>query len=159
MSVPIQNLRSGTANKRPDPSNLANGQIAINYNEGDPAVYFKGNSGALVKVSPTFVGSTAPNASPASGGVSGNSVGETWLDTSTTPPTFKIFDGTSFVLAGGAGGGATGGGSDEGVIEFDKVVTTDYTISSSKNALSVGDLTVNNSVTLTVPNTSKLIVL
>lgn len=159
MTAPkIQNLRSGTADKRPDPSNLANGQIAINYNEGDPAVYFKGDTGGLVKVAPTYVGSTAPNATP--GGFSGNSLGETWLDTSITPPIFKVFDGTTFVEAGGAGGGgATGAGGDEIVIEFDKVVNTSYTITSNKNSLSVGPLEIATGVTLTVPADSNLVVL
>ena len=80
MTVPIQNLRSGAPDKRPDPSNLANGQIAIQYNDSDPAVFFKGSSGALIKVAPTFVGPNAPNSTPGNGGFAGNSVGETWLD-------------------------------------------------------------------------------
>ena len=160
MTVPIQNLRSGTADKRPDPSNLANGQIAIQYNESDPAVFFKGASGALIKVAPTFVGPNAPNSTPGAGGFAGNSVGETWLDTSVTPPLFKVFDGTSFILAGGAGGGgATGGQGDEVVIEFDRVVNNDYTITSNKNALTVGPIEIANGVTLTVPADSTLLVL
>ena len=65
MGLPIQNLRSGTAAKRPSPGNLVDGQIAINYHEGDPGIFIKGNAGALIKVSPTYVGSTAPNVSPA----------------------------------------------------------------------------------------------
>jgi len=101
MPLNYQNLRSGTANKRPNPAALADGQIAVQFNETDPAIYFKGNSGALIKVAPTYVGTTAPNASPASGGQSGNSAGETWLDTSTTPPTLKIYDGSNFVASYG----------------------------------------------------------
>jgi hypothetical protein len=97
MGLPIQNLRSGTAAKRPDPSNLADGQIAINYHEDDPGIFIKGNTGALIKVSPTYVGSTAPNVSPATGGETGTSKGETWLDTSTTPASLKIFDGSNFI--------------------------------------------------------------
>lgn len=97
MVLPIQNLRSGTANKRPQPSSLSDGQIAINYNETDPGIYIKGNSGALIKVSPTYVGTSAPNGSPATGGNAGNAKGETWFDTSTTPPSLKIFDGSNFI--------------------------------------------------------------
>lgn len=95
--VPIQNLRSGIADKRPVASGLAFGQIAVNYNEGDPAVYLRGHSNALVKVSPVFVGSGAPNVTPASGGSSGNSKGEQWLDISASPPTPKVWDGSAFV--------------------------------------------------------------
>ena len=156
MTVPIQNLRSGTLDKRPDPANLANGQIAINYNEGDPAIYFKGDSGALIKVSPTYVGSTAPNASPATGGSSGNSTGETWFDTTTD--TLKIYNGTQFVDVSG-GGGATGGGNDAVVLEYDQTVTTSYAISANKNAMTLGPLTIANGVTLEIPATSKLVIL
>lgn len=96
MPLPIQNLRSGTANKRPLASGLADGQIAINYNEVDPGIYLRGSSNALIKVSPTYVGSTAPNASPATGGATGNTKGETWLDTSTTPAVLKVWDGSNW---------------------------------------------------------------
>ena len=96
MAVPIQNLRSGTATKRPVASGLAFGQIAVNYNEGDPAVYLRVHSNALVKVSPVFVGSGAPNATPASGGASGNALGETWLDNALATYAFKVWDGDSW---------------------------------------------------------------
>jgi hypothetical protein len=97
MAVPIQNLRSGTATKRPVASGLAFGQVAVNYNEADPAVYLRGDANALIKVSPVFVGTGAPNATPASGGSAGNSKGEQWLDTASSPPTPKVWDGSAFV--------------------------------------------------------------
>lgn len=105
MTVPIQNLRSGTASKRPVATGLTVGQIAVNYNEEDPAIYLRGNADALVKVAPVYVGSGAPNAVPASGGASGNTIGEQWLDKSLTPPVQKVWDGSqwvpSFALASG----------------------------------------------------------
>ena len=97
-TVPIQNLRSGTSNKRPTASNLADGQIAINYHEDDPGIYLKSDQGDLVKVSPTFIGSSQPNLSPATGGSSGNSKGETWLDTTnSSAPVLKIYNGSAWV--------------------------------------------------------------
>jgi len=51
-------------------------------------------------------------------------------------------------------GGATGGGTDRFIYENDQVVTTDYTITAGKNAMSAGPITVNNGVTLTIPNGS-----
>ena len=96
MAVPIQNLRSGTATKRPVASGLAFGQVAVNYNEADPAVYLRGDANALIKVSPVFVGSGAPNATPASGGSSGNSKGEQWLDNALATYAFKVWDGDSW---------------------------------------------------------------
>lgn len=97
MAVPIQNLRSGTATKRPVASGLAFGQVAVNYNEADPAIYLRGDANALIKVSPVFVGTGAPNATPASGGSAGNSKGEQWLDTASSPPTPKVWNGSAFV--------------------------------------------------------------
>lgn len=97
MAVPIQNLRSGTAAKRPVASGLAFGQVAVNYNEADPAVYLRGDANALIKISPVFVGTGAPNATPASGGSAGNSKGEQWLDTASSPPTPKVWNGSAFV--------------------------------------------------------------
>ena len=96
MAVPIQNLRSGTATKRPVASGLAFGQVAVNYNEADPAVYLRGDANALIKVSPVFVGSGAPNATPASGGSAGNSKGEQWLDNALATYAFKVWDGDSW---------------------------------------------------------------
>ena len=101
MGLPIQNLRSGTSSKRPNPTGLENGQIAINYHEDDPAIFIRGESDALIKVAPTFVGTPQPNSSPATGGSTGNSKGETWLDTTLTPPTFKVYDGSNWVTAFG----------------------------------------------------------
>lgn len=95
--VPIYNLRSGTADKRPAASGLAFGQIAINYNHTDPAIYLRGSSDDLVKVGPVFIGSGAPNATPASGGASGNTVGEQWLDITNGDYVTKTWDGSSWL--------------------------------------------------------------
>lgn len=96
MPIPIYNLRSGTANKRPASSGLAFGQIAINYNEEDPAIYFRGSSDDIIKIGPVYVGSGAPNVTPASGGASGNTVGEQWLDITNGDYVTKVWDGTAW---------------------------------------------------------------
>lgn len=48
------------------------------------------------------------------------------------------------------GGGATGGGSDEIFYENGQTVTTNYTITNNKNAMSAGPITINSGVTVTV---------
>lgn len=50
--------------------------------------------------------------------------------------------------------GARGNGGDAVFWENDKVVTADYTITSNKNAMTAGPVTVNNGVTVTVPSGS-----
>jgi hypothetical protein len=92
----LQNIRSNTASKRPLASGLSDGQIAVNTNETSPGLFFKGASGAVLKVGPVHIGTSAPNSSPAAGGSTGNSVGEQWLDTSNSGYVFKIWDGTAW---------------------------------------------------------------
>jgi len=53
--------------------------------------------------------------------------------------------------ATGPSGGATGAGTDAIFWENDQVVTASYTITTNKNAMSAGPITVNPGVTLTVP--------
>jgi len=48
----------------------------------------------------------------------------------------------------------TGGGTDNVFFENDQVMTSNYTIKSGKNAMSAGPITINNGVTLTVPDGS-----
>ncbi len=97
----LQHLRSSTADKRPTPAAMAEGQLALNSAAVSPGLFFKNASGALVKVGPVHVGTTAPNATPASGGEAGNSVGEQWLDTSGTNPVLKIWDGSGWASEAG----------------------------------------------------------
>ena len=72
--------------------------------------------------------------------------------------TLNQFEGYSNSAWGAVGGGATGGGSDQVFIENDQTVTTNYTISTNKNAVSAGTLTVNSGVTVTVPTGARWVV-
>jgi len=58
----------------------------------------------------------------------------------------------------GGGAGATGGGSDEVFFESDQAVTTNYTLSSGKHAHTVSP-TINNGVSVVVPNNAILVIL
>ena len=60
---------------------------------------------------------------------------------------------------GDGGGGATGGGSDTVFVENSDDVTTNYTITSGKNAMSVGPITVESGVVVTIPSGSRWVVL
>jgi hypothetical protein len=98
----LQHLRSSTANKRPLPASMADGQVAINTNTASPGLFLKDSGSGLLKIGPTHIGSTAPNASPAAGGQTGNSVGEQWLDTSTTNPVLKVWNGSAWAIVAAA---------------------------------------------------------
>jgi len=92
----LQHLRSSTADKRPTPGAMSDGQLAMNTNLVSPGLFLKDSNGDLVKVGPVHVGTTAPNVSPGVGGQAGNSKGEQWLDTSSSRYVFKIWDGTAW---------------------------------------------------------------
>lgn len=66
------------------------------------------------------------------------------------------YEGYSSVLSSWAqlGGGATGGGADQVFYENDNVVTQDYTISTNKNAMTAGPITISDGVSVTVPDGS-----
>jgi hypothetical protein len=51
-------------------------------------------------------------------------------------------------------GGASGGGTDKVFYENDSAVTTNYSITAGKNALSAGPVTINNGVSVTIPTGS-----
>lgn len=64
---------------------------------------------------------------------------------------YEGYNGTAW---GSIGGGATGGGGDQVFVENDQVVTQNYTITAGKNAMSTGPITINNGVTVTIPDNS-----
>ena len=99
--TPVQLLRSIVLNKRPDPTLLLSGQPAVNLNSTQPGLFFSDSTGStLFKVGPCTVGLSAPNTGAVGPG-SGNTLGELWLDTGSTPahpgPTLKVWDGLSWI--------------------------------------------------------------
>ena len=74
----------------------------------------------------------------------------------TTLTRFEGYGASTWSLIGG---GATGGGNNQAFYENDITVTDNYTITANKNAMSAGPITVNNDVTVTVPNGSSWIVI
>ena len=69
---------------------------------------------------------------------------------------FEGYNGTAWASVGG---GATGAGSDTVFYENTKTVTGNYSITASNNAHSVGPITINSSVTVTIPTGSRWVVL
>lgn len=94
----------------------------------------------------TPAGTTAQrDASPAAG----------YFRFNTTLGKFEGYNGTAW---GAVGGGATGGGSDDIFIENGQTVTTNYTITSGKNAMSAGPITIASGIVVTVPSGSNWVV-
>lgn len=142
MAVKIQHLRSDVANKRPTGAALLAGEVALNIDSGTPGAFFKDELGAVIKVGPAEVGSSAPNASPASGGSSGNTTGEFWFDTSNSggnsQAALKVYNGTSFAYVGKVTIGSTD-------VELGAAATTTI---SGLSAITSADVNATTSVDL-----------
>jgi hypothetical protein len=69
------------------------------------------------------------------------------------------FEGYNGSAWGSIGGGASGGGSDGVFYENDQTVTTNYTLTSNKNAMSTGPITIDSGVTVTIPTGSRWVVI
>jgi hypothetical protein len=126
----------------------------------------------------TIIGATTPAAGKfttleATGNVSFTSTGFMLVPSGTTaqrpvsPANGEIryntttgqFEGYASGVWGSIGGGATGGGGDQVFVENGVTVTTSYTLSTSKNAESVGPITINSGATVTIPATQRWVIL
>jgi hypothetical protein len=92
------------------------------------------------------VGTTGQRPTPVTGMVRYNS-------------TLTKFEGYGATTWGALGGGATGGGPDEVFVENGQTVTTSYTITTNKNAMSTGPISIDSGVVVTVPTNSRWVVL
>jgi hypothetical protein len=66
----------------------------------------------------------------------------------------NLYEGYGASAWGALGGGATGGSGNQVFFENDQTVTVNYTITTNKNAMSAGPITINTGVTVTVPTGS-----
>ena len=57
------------------------------------------------------------------------------------------------------GGGATGGGGDQVFVENGVTVTTSYTLTTNRNAESVGPITVNSGAVVSIPSGQRWVIL
>jgi hypothetical protein len=90
MSFTVQHKRSAEENRRPNPKDLTTGQLAINYNAASPGLFFRTQSGTLIKAGPAEVG----NIQPALENWTNYSKGEFWVDTSGVDARLRVWTGT-----------------------------------------------------------------
>ncbi len=73
--------------------------------------------------------------------------------------TLGIFEGYDGTYWSTIGGGATGAGGDTVFQENGRTVTTDYTLTTDKSALSVGPIIINSGVTVTIPSGERWVII
>ena len=124
MTFLVQHIRSGEFARRPQPLDLAPGQLAVNYNRDSTGLYFRTDSGELVKAGPMHVGTDAP---PQINWTE-RSIGEMWLDT-TDPlgPSLKVYTVAGWVTVNVA----------------DSTITTDKI---ANGAVTAAKISLNNSL-------------
>ena len=92
------------------------------------------------------VGTTGQRPSPTSGMIRYNT-------------TENSFEGYAAGAWGSIGGGATGAGGDQVFYENELTVTASYTLTTSRNAMSTGPITIDSGVTVTVPTGQRWVIL
>ena len=166
----IQLYNSPTAGHVPLAADLIAGELAINIVDGN--LYYKDGAG-VVQILATTSTNTHLSWSAANNTLTVVATGSLRVPVGTTaqqPATpaagmirfdstvseFVGYDGTSW---GQIGGGATGGGGDKVFVQNQTVVTTNYTLTTGFNAESVGPITINGGVTVTIPSGQRWVVL
>lgn len=83
--MPLENIlkNSNQSGKKPLASDLANGEISLNYHSNGPFLCCKDTAGVVRRIAGTWVGNTPPTAP---------TPGELWLDTSLAPPQLKTYE-------------------------------------------------------------------
>ena len=73
--------------------------------------------------------------------------------------TENTFEGYAAGQWGSIGGGATGAGGDQVFYENELTVTTSYTLTTARNAMSTGPITIDSGVTVTIPTDQRWVIL
>lgn len=126
----IKPKRSTVAAKVPTTSDLASGEIGVNMT--DRKVYIN-NGTSVVQVGAGTLAALEDTS------ISSPAVGQT-----------LTFNGTNWVNSA-AGGGAVAGGA---IYENSQTITANYTLTSGKNGLSAGPITISSGITVTIPSGS-----
>ena len=145
MTTIITRLTGGTAKNAPlTNTELDNNFINLNTDKVEASANIITLSGTGAIKVPS--GTTAEQPTPVDGMIRFNS---------DTP----AFEGYSLGAWSAIGGGARGGSTDDVFYENSQIITTSYTVTSGKNAMSTGPITINSGAVVTIPLGSRWVVL
>lgn len=135
MTFLVQHIRSGEFARRPQPLDLAPGQLAVNYNVDSPGVYFRTDNGQLIKVGPVHVGTDAPFQI----NWTERSVGEMWLDT-TDPvaPSMKVYTEAGWVVVNVLDATITSDKIQNGAVTAEKITLNNTLIPTDDDQFDIG---------------------
>lgn len=135
MSFLVQHIRSGEFARRPQPLDLAPGQLAVNYNNDSPGLFFRTDSGALIKAGPAHVG----NAAPVQINYTERSIGEQWVDT-TDPqsPALRIYTEAGWQIVNVLDGTVTTAKIADGAVTANKITLDNTIIPTTDSAFDLG---------------------
>lgn len=135
MSFLVQHIRSGEYARRPQPLDLAPGQLAVNYNSDSTGLYFRTDNGELVKAGPVHVGNDAP---PQINWTE-RSVGEMWLDT-TDPvsPSMRVYTEAGWVVVNVLDGTITEDKIANGAVTAQKISLNNSLFPTNDNQFDIG---------------------
>ncbi len=118
MSFLVQHIRSGEFARRPLPLDLAQGQLAVNYNNDSAGLFFRTDSGELVKAGPVHVGADAPPQI----NYTERSIGEMWLDTTNAlSPSMRVYTQAGWTVVNVLDGTITSEKLADGAVTAQKI--------------------------------------
>ncbi len=159
--TPIQIYHSTTGAAVPLAANLLPGELGLNIANTDMALYAENASGTVTRIMNNPAGLKYPTADgTANQVISTNGTGTLSFTTLDALPSQSGQAGKYLFTNGSIASWEFTGASAGGVIwENSLVVTTNYTLTTAKNGFSVGPITINSGVSVTVPSGQRWVVL
>ena len=144
--VILLSKRSGNSSDRPNTTTVQAGEAAMSFGASDPGLYFKDSAGSIRKFGSNHYGTTAPNSSPV--GSTGNSVGETWVDSSTSEYYLRVWTGGAWQKIGAgfadsanlANSATTAGSANTATVANSAIVASGIAVVTTLPAASTGSL-------------------
>ena len=135
MSFLVQHIRSGEFARRPQPLDLAPGQLAVNYNSDSTGLFFRTDNGELVKAGPVHVGADAPPQI----NYTERSIGEMWLDT-TDPisPSMRIYTQAGWTVVNVLDGTITNDKLADGAVTPQKITFNNSLFPTDDDQFDIG---------------------